>query len=219
MKQPQFLSIILFGIAAVYGTGRAGARTQQNTDGSSEYSTYQAAHNEKDAQARIKLLDKFTAQYPDSPLIPDAYQDYYEAYFSTGSYPQAIEYADRLVALGDKVDVNVRVVAVMTREVAYSVYCSQPELRTQDAYARARDAGKQGLELIGRWHKPENLSDEQFDAENKSFRIILSQVEEMGEAGLAGRIVSCPSRPPDPGNFNRMIHDIQQQEEQSPNVR
>lgn len=193
--------------------------TPQNQPGAAEENAYQAAHNEKDAQAKIKLLDDFVAEYPDSPLLPQVYRDYDEAYFLIGKYAQAIDYADKLVALGDKVDVNMRVLTILTREVAYSADCSQPELRTQDAYAKARDAGKQGLALFAQWRKPEKLSQEQFDAEKKSFAIILARVANMGAAGLAGRNISCPSNPPDPGNFNQMIRDIQEQEQQGPNVR
>ncbi len=193
--------------------------TPQNQTSAAEENAYQAAHNEKDAPAKIKLLDDFVAAYPESALLPQAYRDDYEAYFLIGKYPQAIDYADKLVALGDKVDVNMRVLAIITREVAYSADCGQPELRTEDAYAKARDAGKQGLALFTQWRKPENLSQEQFDAERKSFAIILAQVANMAAAGLAGRNISCPSKPPDPGNFNQMIRDIQEQEQQSPSVR
>lgn len=178
-----------------------------------------AAHNEKDAQAQIKLLDDFSAKYPQSAVMPEAYRDYYEAYFRIGEYPQAIDYADKLVALGDKAGIDMRVLAILTREVAYSADCSQPELRTQDAYTRARDAGKQGLALFPQWRKPENLTQEQFAAEKKSFGIILAHVAQMGAAGLAGRSIGCPSNPPDPGNFNQMIRDIQEQEQQTPDVR
>lgn len=212
-------STLLVCVSLACTVTRAQAAPQNQADASAEQSAYQAAHNEKDQQAKIKLLDDFVSAYPDSPLLPQAYRDRYEAYFLMGEYRQAIDYADKFAALGDKVDVNMRVLAIITREVAYSADCSHPELRVQNAYTKARDAGRQGLALLAQWHKPENLSQEQFDAEKKSFAIILSQVTQMAEAGLAGRNISCPANPPDPGNFEQMIRDIQEQEEQSPNVR
>lgn len=218
------LAVLMFGL------GRASPQDQQQNkpDPSTESGAYQAAHDESDARSKIKLLDDFAARYPDSAQMPDAYRDYYATYFSLEDYPRAIQYADKLVGLGDKVDLNSRILALLTREVAYFADCNDPALRTPEAYTQARDAGKEGLRMLGQWLKPENLTDDQFASEKKSFEIILSNVAAMGESGLEGRPVSClaPKLPPGAnltGNdgrvFNRMIKDILEQQRQSPRVR
>jgi hypothetical protein len=236
MRQYGFRLIACVGLLIVCGTSGTASQDQQQTqpDTLVEYNAYQAAHNESDAQAKIKLLDELAAKYPDLPLLPSAllqqiYSDYYQAYFSTENYPKVIEYADKLVALGDTVDIDSRMLALVSREVSYSAGCSDPGLRTPEAYMKARDAGRQGLEILGQWQRPENVTFEQFDAEKKSFRIILNGVTDMAESGLEGHAVNCaapmpvaaaaPRTPYDGRNFDRMINDIKDQERQSPRVR
>jgi hypothetical protein len=48
-----------------------------------------------------------------SSLLQQIYRDYYQAYFSTENYPKVIEYADKLVALGDTVDIDSRMLALV----------------------------------------------------------------------------------------------------------
>ena len=69
-----------------------------------EYNAFQAANAEKDPAAKIKLLDDFVGKFPSSTLPQYVYQLYYQAYLGMKNYPKAIEYADKLVAMGDKVD-------------------------------------------------------------------------------------------------------------------
>ncbi len=62
---------------------------------------------EKDPAAKIKDLDDFVAKFPNSTLLQYVYQLYYQTYLQMKNYPKAIEYADKLVAMGDKVDPGV----------------------------------------------------------------------------------------------------------------
>lgn len=227
MTRHKLIAIACLGVLVLCTAART-ARTapqerQQNQPATSaEYAAYRAAHNENVAPTKIKLLDDFAAQYPDSALLPEVYRDYYLTYFSTGNYPQVIDYVDKLVALGDRVDVDSRILALVSREVAYSASCSDPGLRTPQAYAKARDAGRQGLQMFGQWQKPENVTEEQFAAEKRSFAIIFRDVAAMAESGLTGSAVNCsvPAREPyDRRNFDRMIDDIKEQQRQSPRVR
>lgn len=230
MTQYKLTHIALLCVS-IFGLGWAAPRDQQQNqpDPSTESGAYQAARNESDAQTRIKLLDDFAAKYPDSAQMPDAYRDYYTTYFSLEDYPRVIQYADKLVALGDKVDVEARILALVSREVAYSVSCGEPGLQTPDAYLKARDAGRLGLQLIGQWQKSDKVTDDQFGAEKNSFAIIFHGVTEMAESGLAGHTVNCsiakpvvtgpPPQPYDGRNFDRMIDEIKEQQRQSPRVR
>jgi hypothetical protein len=152
--------LINTGLAVAFLLAGAAAwavpQNQPQSPTPAEQNAYQAAHNESDAQAKIKLLDDFTAQYPDSPLLPEAYTDYYLAYFSLKNYPETIAYADKLVALGDKVDAGSRILALVSREIAYSEDCADSALQTPAALAKTKEAAAQGLQLLSQWQKPVN---------------------------------------------------------------
>ncbi|HEY1865498.1 MAG TPA: hypothetical protein VGG55_00410 [Candidatus Acidoferrales bacterium] len=227
--------------AAVLLAGAAAWAVPQNqpqTPTPAERNAYQAARDESDAQAKIKLLDDFTTQYPDSPLLPETYADYYLAYFSLKNYSETIAYADKLVALGDKVDPGSRIVALVSREIAYSEGCADSALQTPEALAKTKDAAAQGLQMLSEWQKPAdlpantpinvnmpnstpvNLTNEQFAAQKRTFGIIFNQVAGVAEAGLKGGTVNCAPPPPiDPANFERMIEDLKALDRQGPRVR
>jgi hypothetical protein len=86
---------------------------------SAEYTTFQAADEEKNSQAKIKLLDDFSIKYPDSTLVPEIYRDYFLTYFSMKNYRQTVEYADKFLAVGNKTDAGDRLEALMTRAQAF----------------------------------------------------------------------------------------------------
>src|SRR5260370_34146778 len=80
----------------------AGAGKQQYT--MAEYNAYQAAAAEKNPAQQIKLLDDFVAKYPNSALLIYIYPLYYNAYSQLKNWPKVIEYADKLLALGEKAE-------------------------------------------------------------------------------------------------------------------
>jgi hypothetical protein len=57
-----------------------------------EYNAEQAAAAEKDPATKIKMLDAFVAQFPNSTLMQYVYQFYYAAYYQLKNYAKAIEY-------------------------------------------------------------------------------------------------------------------------------
>ena len=69
-----------------------------------EYNAYQAARAETNAQNRVKLLDDFVSKFPNSTLTQYIYQLYIQSYSELKTYPKVIEYCDKLLAMGDKVD-------------------------------------------------------------------------------------------------------------------
>jgi len=126
----------------------------------SEYNDFQAANSEKDPQARLKLLDSFVQKYPNSTLMQYVYQLYYQTYNQTKDYPKTVEYADKLVAMGDKVGADVRLGALQTRVQVF------PALGTKDAeqITKERDAALEGAKLLDSFPKPANatMSDDDF---------------------------------------------------------
>ena len=78
------------------------------TYSAAEYNAFQAAHNEQNAQAKLKALDDFSSKYPTpDQLTPYVYRDYYLTYYSLKNYPQTLVFVDKLLALGDKVDFRI----------------------------------------------------------------------------------------------------------------
>ena len=225
MKQPKWIGTCCLTVVLSMAGGVAWTAQQdqqQNLPSSAEYNSYQTAHDEKDAQAKIKLLDDFVVKYPDSVLALYVYQDYYLAYFSVKNFPQVAAYADKLLALGDKADVYSRLLAVETREIAYSVGCGDGAFQTPAASVKARDAAVQGLQMLNQWQQPANLTSEQFAAAKTIFGIILKSAAVGAESRLKGETVVCyQARPdpwPDPGRFDRIIDQLLSEQRQAPRV-
>jgi tetratricopeptide (TPR) repeat protein len=148
----------------------AQAAAQQPAYTIPEYNAFQAANAEKDPQAQIKLLDDFVAKFPTSTLTPYVYTLYYQAYFKLKNYPKTIEYADKLVALGDKADLGARLQAIQARVQAFSAM--QIDAKAPDAndqLMKERDAALQGAKLLQQLPKPANstMSDAQFADQKK----------------------------------------------------
>jgi hypothetical protein len=95
-----------------------------------EYNGFQACHAETNAQMRVKCLDDFVAKFPNSTLMPYVLQLYVASYNELKNYPKTIEYADKLVALGDKVDAGTKLQALYTRSLAFNyAFSDKPPTR------------------------------------------------------------------------------------------
>ncbi|MGA7091883.1 MAG: hypothetical protein WBX12_14475, partial [Candidatus Acidiferrales bacterium] len=132
-----------------------------------EYNAFQAAHSEKDAAARIKLLDDFVSKFPNSTLMPYVYQLYYPTYKELKDYHHAIEYADKVIALGDKVDAGVRLQAVLIRCQIFPLAFNPKAADAHDQLVKERDAGLLGARLLESYPKPANVTDDQFAQQKK----------------------------------------------------
>src|SRR5450432_332441 len=85
-----------------------------------EYNAFQAARAETNPQNRIKLLDDFVSKFPASTLMPYVVQLYMTTYTELKDFPKVIETADKVAAMGDKVDAGVRLQALQARVQAFS---------------------------------------------------------------------------------------------------
>jgi len=143
----------------------AGAAKQPYT--MAEYNAYQAAAADKNPTSQVKELDDFVAKYPNSALLNFVYPLYYQAYSQLKNYPKVIEYADKLVAMGDKVDAGAKYQALYARAFAYNAMNS-----TDPAQAKAaHDAALAGLKALDDLKKPENMSDTDFAAQKQKIQI------------------------------------------------
>jgi hypothetical protein len=121
---------------------------------SSEYTAFQAADEEKNSHAKIRLLDDFSIKYPDSTLVPQVYRDYYLTYFTMMNYRRTIEYADKFLALGDRIDPGDRLEALTDRAQAFFAGCGDAGSQTPEAYMSAKTAAVQGLQAVSQFPIP-----------------------------------------------------------------
>ena len=150
----------------------AAAPAQQPSYTLPEYNALQAAQAEKDPQAQIKQLDSFVATYPNSTLTQYIYQMYYQAYYKLKNIPKALEYTDKLVALGDKADVAQRVQAIQARMQLFGGPGGfDPKAAdAHDQLTKQRDAMLMGLKLLPDLKKATpTVTDDQLKTVNSAF--------------------------------------------------
>ena len=155
------------------GQEAGGAKPQYTM---AEYNAYQAAAADKNPTSQVKALDDFVAKYPNSALLIYIYPLYYQAYSQLKNYPKVIEYADKVVALGDKVDAGARYQALYARAFAYNAMIADPAqaktAATDAALAKsALDAAVAGLKALDQVKKPDSMSDDAFAAQKKQIQI------------------------------------------------
>ena len=150
-----------------YYSGAAGRKVSSAVGTTAEHNAFTAVQAEKDEAHQIQRLDDFVSRFPDSELLVDAYALYYRDYRELKNFPKVIEYSDKLVALGDKADVEARFQALYARAIAYGA------LRPNDpAQAKqAKEAAALGLSTLNKIKKPENVTDAAFAAERKPLMV------------------------------------------------
>jgi tetratricopeptide (TPR) repeat protein len=129
-----------------------------------EYNAEQACANDKNPTTQVKCLDDFVSKYPNSNLLIYVYPMYYQAYFQQKNYAKVIEYADKMVALGDKVDANGKYAALYARALAFG------SMTAADQTAQAKpalEAAEAGLKLIPELKKPDGVDDNGFNQQKK----------------------------------------------------
>jgi tetratricopeptide (TPR) repeat protein len=135
-----------------------------------EYNSFQACQAEKDPEARMNCLDGYMAKYPNSTLIKyirPLYVQVCNQYAQSKDYPHAISCADRILGLGDKMDVTTKLQAIQLRIQAFSAaYATTPP--DQAALTKERDDAAAAVQLLPQLPKPDNISDEQFDQTKKN---------------------------------------------------
>jgi tetratricopeptide (TPR) repeat protein len=129
-----------------------------------EYNQFTACQAEKDPTGKVKCMDGFVAQFPNSTLMQYVLEIYYQTYYQLKDYKKSIEYADKLVALGDKADLPRRVQAIQARVqlFPYAYNAQSPDL--QDQLTKQRDASLQGAKLLEQYKAApgSKLTDDQF---------------------------------------------------------
>ncbi len=148
-------------------TDASGRKVSYAVGTTAEHNGFKAVQAEKDEAHQIQRLDDFVAKFPNTDLLVDAYALYYRDYRELKNFPKVIEYADKLVSLGNKADANARFQALYARAIAYDA------LRPNDpAQAKqAKEAAALGLSTLKEIAKPENVTDAAFAAERKPLMV------------------------------------------------
>ena len=105
-------------------------------------------------------------------------------------YPQVIMYADKLLALGNKVDLRGRLEAPAYRAEAYRSGCSDPTFQTPEAYKEAQDAANQGLRSLVEWQNPAAISEEEFHTGKNNIEILFNTVSRLSDLGMKGENIA-----------------------------
>jgi tetratricopeptide (TPR) repeat protein len=186
-------SLGLVLICGSNGFAQAPAATQDAAGGSKqpytmpEYNAYQACAAEKNPAALVKCLDDFVARYPNSNLLNYIYPLYTQAYSAQKNYAKVIESADKLSALGDKVDAGTRFSGYYTHCAAYSAIITDPAnaktAAVDAALAKsAQTACVTALKTLDEVKKPDNISDDAWATQKKQTQTFLNGVA--GQAAL-----------------------------------
>jgi len=128
-----------------------------------EYNAYQACAGDKNLASQVKCLDDFVSKYSNSALLVYVYPLYFQAYGALKNFPKVIENADKLVALGDKVEAPVRYQAYYARAFAYT----NLNPSDKDQAMKAREAALNGLKTLSALKKPDNMSDEDWNKQKQ----------------------------------------------------
>ncbi len=193
MRKWMVMGAGLLWIALAMGSGAAklyAAATPQDAAAKpaytlAEYNQYQAADKEQNPQAKVKALDDFVKAYPNSSLMPYIYRDYYSTYMALKNFAQAVEYADRMIALGDKIDSTGRLEAYYTRAQAFFLGVGADKtLQTPDALTKARDASLAGLKAVDDLKKPDAAPADQFEQQKKGVKVLFNAVAALASTNM-----------------------------------
>jgi len=140
-----------------------------------EYNAEQACAAEKVPAAVIKCADDFVAKYPNSDLLIYVYPLYYRAYTQLKNPQKVIEYADKLVALGDKAEAGIRYEALYARALSYAgLNIKDTDPSAKDLATKAREAALLGLKTLDELKKPETMSAEDFTKQKQQPAILFN---------------------------------------------
>lgn len=154
-----------------------------------EYNSYKACEGEANPTAKIKCLDDFVSKYPNSALLKFVYPLYTQAYGAQKNYAKVMEYADKLAALGDKIEPGERFNGYYTHAAAYSALLQDPAQKTpaaDPAIAKAAQAAAaSALDTLPQVKKPDNVTDDAWAKQVVQFKTFLSGV--MAQASMVAK--------------------------------
>jgi tetratricopeptide (TPR) repeat protein len=182
-----FIAALVIGAPATTWAAPQEQQQQKPNYTLAEYNAYQAAHNEKDPQMRLKALDDFSMKFPGSALMLYIDGDYYRTYYAVKNYPKTIEYVDKILALPDLAkpeQIGTKLEALGYRAQAMLYGSGEKDLQTPEAYTKGKEASAQGLQTLNQWQKPQGMTDEQFTNNKKGLGVLFNSVAGIAQSGL-----------------------------------
>jgi len=126
-----------------------------------EYNSYTAAANEKNPAAQLKALDDFVSKYPNSCLMNYVYPLYYQNYAAQKNFPKVMEYADKELALGNRISPTEKYQAYSARAYAYNNTPNPDAATAKAAYQAALDGAKSVDDLpLPQGYPPDKFADD-----------------------------------------------------------
>ncbi|HJX97099.1 MAG TPA: hypothetical protein VJ324_15850 [Candidatus Acidoferrum sp.] len=166
---------------AAAGGQDAGAGKQPYT--MPEYNSYQACASEKVPATQLKCLDDFVSKYPNSALLIYVYPLYVQAYGQLKNYQKVIEYADKVIGLGEKIDPGGQYQALYAHCFAYNALT--PAQQADPATAKAaRDSAVAGLKALDAVKKPDSMTDDAFATQKKQIQIYFNGTAAQASAAV-----------------------------------
>lgn len=134
-----------------------------------EYNAYISALNTQDPAQKAAAMEAFIQQYPNSIVKSDALEQLLGAYTATGNNAKVEDTAARIL----KDDpTNVKSLAIVTD--------AERRKGTPDSIAAAGQSAQKGLQALGSWTKPEEMSEADFQRVKNQMAEIFN-----GAAGFA----------------------------------
>ncbi len=175
------MSAVVQAQAPAAGGQDAGAGKQPYT--MPEYNSYQACASEKVPATQLKCLDDFVSKYPNSALLIYVYPLYVQAYGGLKNYQKVIEYSDKVIGLGDKIDAGGQYQALYAHCFAYNALT--PAQQADPATAKAaRDSAVAGLKALDAVKKPDSMTDDAFATQKKQIQIYFNGTAAQASANV-----------------------------------
>ncbi len=175
------MSAVARAQAPAAGGQDAGAGKQPYT--MAEYNSYQACASEKVPATQLKCLDDFVSKYPNSALLIYVYPLYVQGYGALKNYQKVIEYSDKVIGLGDKIDAGGQYQALYAHCFAYNALT--PAQQADPATAKAaRDAAVAGLKALDAVKKPDSMTDDAFATQKKQIQIYFNGTAAQASANI-----------------------------------
>jgi len=174
------LCLVLGGASSAYAQAAAAAGSQDQAAKQppytmAEYNSYKACADDKVPASQIKCFDDFVSKYPNSALLQYVYPAYYQAYGAQKNYAKVIEKADKLIALGDKLDAANRPQTLLQAyNVREGAWTTLPVADQTAGAAAARDAAIKALKVLDDIKKPDNVSDADFAKSKQPYIIFFN---------------------------------------------
>lgn len=130
-----------------------------------EYNAYRACVAEANAAAKLTCFGSFEATYPQSTLLPFPYVYWqaFQAAAASNNWAKITEYADKVTALGEKVDVLSRFTVCYARANAFHSIFNARAANAAELATKARASVEECLALAGKLTKPETVEQGAFD--------------------------------------------------------